>query len=233
MKYVLALASTLGLLAFTSPVGAQTAREKADEAKQVAAEAEALVDQAYVEHNYEAEHPSNPYPIIFAYEAISMDEYPAEAWREDMEGIVQYELAVDPKGVPTGCTITISTEYKLLDDLTCKLVMERQRFEPATDADGNAVAGVYVGDFAWEKREPEFPGSFVIKVQFTIDENGDVQNCETLEMSGDISAGMRQSFARRPCPSSPNGAPYRDADGNPVARELTLEIKVDVTEPAQ
>ena len=188
---------------------------------------------ADVEEYYEAEYPNGPYPIQYAYELVTFADYPAEAWRNGMEGIVQYELAVDAEGVPTGCTIAISTEHKLLDDLTCKLVMERQRFEAATDADGNAVAGVYFGDFTWQKREPEFPGSFVIKVHFTIDENGDVQNCETLEMSGEISAAMRESFARRPCPSPPNSAAYRDADGNPVARELTLEFKVDVTEPAQ
>ena len=217
-------------------IAQQSAEEFAEEAAEAAGDAvELTVSEAVAEDPYYpvGAYPSDPYPANEIYDVIRPSDYPPEAWREDMEGMVGYQLSVDADGSVGDCTITESSGHELLDTLTCRFAVERYRFEPARDEDGNPVAGTFFTYADWQKREPEFENGFRIRVRFAVDESGEVQNCETLEVSENLPAQMARSFEREPCPGSRSGVPYRDAEGNPVAREVELSLIVEVSDPQQ
>ena len=150
-----------------------------------------------------------------------------------MEGAVGYELAVDAEGAVTDCTVIESSGFELLDAMTCPIARERHRFEPAHDENGEPVAGTFVTGADWIRQEPEFGGGFRIRVRYTLDESGVAQNCEMLEVSENLPDDMARSFEGEPCPKGRQGVPYRDAEGNPVARTVTVAFVVEVSDPAE
>ncbi len=171
-----------------------------------------------------------PHPIGLSNAWITNTDYPLASWRNGEEGKVQYDLAVDAAGKVTGCTITYSNASPALETETCRLLLERASFEPAVGADGKPMASVHAGETDWERRGPEYSSSFMLKIAFTLDERGQQRDCRIIERSGTIPAAQLRSLERRPCPSgfASRGVPYRDAEGQPVAREVTLVYGVEV-----
>ncbi len=176
-----------------------------------------------------------PYPVrpqLRRYGLIKTADYPVAAWRNDQEGSVGYAIEVSAEGKALSCKVTQTSSYPLLDGATCSLMMERAEFTAANDGKGQSVAGTYEGTQRWRKREPEFPGTFAVEAHYTLDENGEVQNCEIVEISGDLSERMRGGLDRQPCPNSRQGIPHRDVDGNPVAKDVVVRFQVTVSDPA-
>ncbi len=81
---------------------------------------------------------------------ISTDDYPARALRSEAEGIAAYRLIVGTNGRVSACEVTRSTGNGLLDEATCKFIIRRARFEPATDEAGAKVVGNYAGTVKWD-----------------------------------------------------------------------------------
>ncbi|MDJ0642932.1 MAG: energy transducer TonB [Erythrobacter sp.] len=162
-------------------------------------------------------------------------DYPVDAWQADLEGRVEYRLAVNADGKPTSCEVLQSSGHMSLDEASCAIVMERGQFNPARDEDGEATDGTYEDVHIWRKREPEFPGTFNIHVAFTVDATGKSSDCEVIDISGEVSEQMRRTFEREPCPgmNRPARAPYRDEDGNPIARRVELVLSVTVDGPPE
>ncbi|KHK89420.1 energy transducer TonB [Novosphingobium malaysiense] len=80
---------------------------------------------------------------------VTTDDYPTRDLRAGHSGTVRFRLAIDASGRVSECTIVQSSGYAGLDDATCRNVSRRARFEPATDAGGNQVAGTYAGTIRW------------------------------------------------------------------------------------
>lgn len=95
--------------------------------------------------------PARPLRSLPGY--ITQDDYPAAALRDDQQGQVRITLDVGPTGRVTDCRITLSSRSASLDQATCRIMRSRARFEPAHDAKGVAVAGIYRATIAW--RLPE------------------------------------------------------------------------------
>lgn len=57
-------------------------------------------------------------------------------------------INVNAEGQPTGCHVVRASPDPAADALTCRLAVERFRFRPATDAQGNPVASI----FGWQQR---------------------------------------------------------------------------------
>jgi len=66
-------------------------------------------------------------------------DYPPEAVRNHWEGTVVADLTVSPAGRVSVCKIIKSSGHSILDDATCKLLIDRAVFTPARDANGNPV----------------------------------------------------------------------------------------------
>ncbi|HEX9947610.1 MAG TPA: TonB family protein [Allosphingosinicella sp.] len=80
---------------------------------------------------------------------FSDKDYPLDAVRNGEQGAVAFRLDVGPDGRPAGCSVTSSSGSSSLDSTTCRLLMERTRFQPARDSRGKAVADAVAGRIVW------------------------------------------------------------------------------------
>lgn len=80
---------------------------------------------------------------------FSDEDYPSDAVRNGESGAVGFRLAVGPDGRPAGCAVTVSSGSVSLDSTTCRLLMERTRFQPARDSQGKHVADALEGRIVW------------------------------------------------------------------------------------
>ena len=80
---------------------------------------------------------------------ITTSDYPTADMRVDMQGTVAYRLTVGPNGRPTACDITQSSGFWRLDEATCRLVLRRARFCPATDKKAQPITGTWSSRMKW------------------------------------------------------------------------------------
>ena len=59
------------------------------------------------------------------------DDYPSAAQRAGEEGRVRVTVASDLNGLPTGCSVAVSSGYMLLDNGTCTIMLQKARFDRA------------------------------------------------------------------------------------------------------
>ena len=90
-----------------------------------------------------------PRPLI-AIEGIGIADYPSEALERGEQGTTRVALTVGPAGRVTGCRISQSSGSRSLDVATCRILVSRARFAPATDADGKHIAGTHVTSLTWK-----------------------------------------------------------------------------------
>lgn len=62
---------------------------------------------------------------------ISYTDYPAEALRNNQQGIVKTITTVNAKGQPTACRTVVSSGFPALDMATCKAIMKRAHYDAA------------------------------------------------------------------------------------------------------
>lgn len=220
------LTGALGILALF-PANAQSSEEALSETARDAMEAAETVAAAAGSADIE-EGAAPPQLTEFDLLQNKPADYPAASWVNGEEGTAYYELAVAADGTVTDCTIIDSAGYAALDAKTCEIAMERAEFLPAQDESGMPIAGTHRDYQVWRKREPQFPGSATIHVQFTATAEGSIEDCEVIEIAGEIGERMRRTMEDEPCPGMNRNSqpPYRDEEGNPVARRVDLMIVV-------
>ena len=79
--------------------------------------------------------------------AIVDADYPKAARRAKTGGEVEVRFTIEPTGRVTRCRVSRSSGDASLDSTTCRLIEERFRFRPATDAGGRAIAS----DYGWRQ----------------------------------------------------------------------------------
>ena len=84
-----------------------------------------------------------PLPGLF-----SLDDYPEEALNRGEQGPVTVELSISPGGRVTACKVLVSAGWSL-DRATCRAIVKRARFTPATDAQGHSIADTYTQTIVW------------------------------------------------------------------------------------
>jgi TonB family protein len=161
-------------------------------------------------------------------------DYPPELWAQGHEGRAGIAVPVDRTGRPTACRITESSGHPALDAKTCELVLARARFQPALDPGGDPVAGEYLGSYSWRIRPPYLPGSHALSIAYTITAAGEVVDCKVIEAHGELLANHRERLATQPCPQTSfiDGRVFRDENGNPVAKRVTVTSSVTLSDPA-
>lgn len=78
------------------------------------------------------------------------NDYPSGPLRREEEGVTRFRVTVGPDGRVTSCDVTGSSGSGELDSTTCSLISRRGRFNPATDGDGNPVAGAWSSSVRWQ-----------------------------------------------------------------------------------
>ena len=80
---------------------------------------------------------------------IVPSDYPKGLGKAGIGGHVAIDFTVGVTGRVTRCRVTRSSGVPQLDDLTCRLIVERFRFRPATDAAGRPVEDEIEGVHVW------------------------------------------------------------------------------------
>lgn len=83
---------------------------------------------------------------------ISEDDYPDASRRAEEQGVVRVSYVVDTEGKVSSCTVTQSSGSPRLDDTTCKIIMRRFRFNPAT-VNGQPVPETKTQPVRWQLRD--------------------------------------------------------------------------------
>lgn len=81
---------------------------------------------------------------------VTNDDYPSSALTAEEQGRTRFVVLADASGRATECTVTGSSGSSALDRAACKLLMQRARFKPGTDADGAPVGGSWASSFRWQ-----------------------------------------------------------------------------------
>jgi periplasmic protein TonB len=76
-------------------------------------------------------------------------DYPLEASRAKAGGEVEVRFTIEASGHVSGCRVTRSSGDASLDETTCRLIEERFRFKPATNAAGDNIASQYGWRQSW------------------------------------------------------------------------------------
>lgn len=80
---------------------------------------------------------------------IRDSDYPREASRAKVGGEVEVRFTIEATGRVTGCRVARSSGDASLDATTCRLIEERFRFKPATNAAGEAIRSSYGWRQSW------------------------------------------------------------------------------------
>jgi protein TonB len=84
---------------------------------------------------------------------IRDSDYPLAAGEEGVGGTVGVRFVVEVDGRVPSCEVTRSSGSRLLDDTTCRLIVQRFRYRPAQDARGRPFRSVIVQNETWVVRE--------------------------------------------------------------------------------
>ena len=76
-------------------------------------------------------------------------DYPREASRAKTGGEVEVRFTIEASGRVSGCRVTRSSGDASLDETTCRLIEDRFRFKPATNAAGDNISSQYGWRQSW------------------------------------------------------------------------------------
>jgi protein TonB len=77
-------------------------------------------------------------------------DYPPQALREGREGTSSFSVTVGTDGRGRNCIITQSSGHADLDAQTCLMIIERGRWTPAKDHQGNPVESTFASRVIWK-----------------------------------------------------------------------------------
>lgn len=75
---------------------------------------------------------------------LRFPDYPLSSIKRNEAGVVSYRLAVGSNGRATGCTVTESSGHAFLDRETCRILIQKARFEVGASANAE-----HMGSMAW------------------------------------------------------------------------------------
>lgn len=177
-----------------------------------------------------------PRPIGNAGLWILSEDYPFAALTAEMEGVTSVVMRVSDQGMVDGCTVTESSGWPILDDMSCNLLKLRARYEPAKDRRNRPVAMNITQRINWQLPHdadaPTFlqlppPTPFSMIVDYHVDATGAVADCKVRWASG-------VPGNPDPCADLPavRMEPFRNLVGDPVAKRVTFRASVSIEDPS-
>lgn len=155
------------------------------------------------------------------------------------EGVVNARLDLTDSGRVSACTIVRSSGFARLDEMTCKLMSRRARFNAALGPDGQPTAGRYTQAVRWKmvddqpvrasslgwKRPAEAKQGNergTVSFELEIDETGNVTTCSVRESSGYQSLDDETCRRLREMKAP---SPYQNERGSFVSRKVRNAIR--------
>ncbi|HYJ81544.1 MAG TPA: energy transducer TonB [Allosphingosinicella sp.] len=80
---------------------------------------------------------------------VLFSEYPPRALAAGQQGMVGYKVKLDREGYATECEVTKPSGHAVLDEETCRLILNRATFKGVRDSGGRRVATVTEGTVNW------------------------------------------------------------------------------------
>ncbi len=80
---------------------------------------------------------------------VLFSEYPPRALAAGQQGLVGYKVKLDREGYATECEVTQPSGHAVLDEETCRLILNRATFKGVRDSNGRRVATVTEGTVNW------------------------------------------------------------------------------------
>jgi TonB family protein len=80
---------------------------------------------------------------------VLFSEYPKRALAAGQQGLVGYKVKLDREGYATECEVTRPSGHSILDEETCRLILNRATFKGVRDSSGRRVATVTEGTVNW------------------------------------------------------------------------------------
>lgn len=148
---------------------------------------------------------------------------------------VSYILEIGKDGIALDCRVVSAATTPKVAQRTCEK-LRLVKFAPARDIDDQPTLSRFRGIFLWRDgvatktpsliaprmaKNPFVPGKTTLI--FTLGVDGTMSNC-TLDIVGINPFVQSES----PCDSNRLTEPFRDADGNPIARDVSFTMTVDV-----
>jgi TonB family protein len=111
---------------------------------------------------------------------------------------VSVRIGVGPDGALKGCQVEGSSGIAQLDAFTCRKILRRAKFVPATSADGSPAFGVYRTSIRWavasapwdisrvrhpdvevqvQNLPPDVKSPTLVRVMFAVDQSGNIGSC--------------------------------------------------------
>lgn len=81
---------------------------------------------------------------------LKSSDIPESAWEAGVEGTVSVRYFVNVDGSVSGCRVTRSSGYALLDNTTCRLIEQRFRYRPSLDRNGTPIRSIIVENHTWD-----------------------------------------------------------------------------------
>jgi TonB family protein len=88
--------------------------------------------------------PKRPLPDYF-----SSSDYPSQAMQQSDSGISKIMMMIDETGALKDCMVEETSGVAMLDAMTCAVLQERARFEPALDSAGKPARSVLTTRVNW------------------------------------------------------------------------------------
>lgn len=92
---------------------------------------------------------SLPVPVGNPGEWATTNDYPGSLLSSGIHGTVAFKIKVGTDGKPLDCMVLESSKVEALDKLSCQLVVQRARFKPAIDSDGQPTIAPYINRIRW------------------------------------------------------------------------------------
>ena len=73
------------------------------------------------------------------------EDYPRDLVRTGAQGLVRFRLTVDKEGAPTKCDLASTTKPEGFGSVVCGALLQRARFKPALDAQGEPIKSYFTG----------------------------------------------------------------------------------------
>ena len=98
-------------------------------------------------------------------------------------------------------------------------------FPPGVRRRREPVIGTYRNMVVWQLPTVPRIEPHSAQFAFVVGTDGYISDCRVVSMTGKVPAAL---LANNPCSAPVRYEPYRDADGNPVARQVTLTFGAGV-----
>ncbi len=80
---------------------------------------------------------------------ILFSEYPKRALAAGQQGLVGYKVKLDREGYASECEVTKPSGHAILDEETCRLILNRATFKGVRDSNGRRMATTTEGTVNW------------------------------------------------------------------------------------